>query len=143
MATKKTLGSYIRDWITPSLLLGGILFVAWYGSEYMTQLKETTFDNSRQKIKVIDHTNEVPNAVDNYKGMLENIKQAKRLDSVYKFALDVFEDNSKNSEHAIKSRAKRDSINQMLMLNTLRQQAVQEEQTQTIKKILKKLDSIK
>lgn len=139
---KKTLGSYIRDWLTPSLLLGGILFVAWYGSEYMTQLKETTFDDSRQKIKVVDHTNEVPNAVDNYKQQQEIIKKSAKLDSVYNFALDVFENNSKNSEHAIKSRSKRDSINQMLMLNTLRQQVIQEEQTQTIKKILIKLDSM-
>lgn len=143
MKTKKTFADYIKDWLTPTLLLGAIVGGAYYGGEFLAKSKEVQFDDSEQKHKVIQHTEEVPNAVDNYKGMLENIQQAKRLDSVYKFALDVFEDNSQNSEHAIKSRSKRDSINQMLMLNTLRQQAIQEEQTQAIKKILRKLDSIK
>lgn len=143
MKTKKTFGDHLKDWLTPTMLFGTIVAGTWFASDFITKSSEVQFDNSGQKHKVIQHTNEVPNAVDNYKGLLENIKQAKRLDSVYTFALEVFENNSENAEHAIKSRAKRDSINQMLMLNTLRQQAIQEEQTQTIKQILIKLDSIK
>lgn len=145
MTTKKqkTFGDHLRDWLTPTMLFGAIVAGTWFASDFVSKSSEVQFDDSKQKLKVIEHTEEVPNAVDNYKQQQEIIKKSAKLDTVYNFALEVFENNTKNSEDAIRSRAARDSINQLMLLNTLRQQAIQQEQTEQIKIILRKLDSIK
>jgi len=51
----------------------------------------------------------VPNAVENYKQQQQIIKTSKHLDSVYNFALYVFENDRANTISAIDSRKTRDS----------------------------------
>ena len=111
MATaKKTFADHVKAYLTPSLLIGAIVGGALFWGRFETNMKEVTFDDSRQKIEVVDHTNSVPNEVENYKLAQQLILSVNKVDSVHKMQEVFTETTKKNSDDAIKSRAKRDSI---------------------------------
>lgn len=85
---------------------------------FKQNMEEVTFPSSEIKHNVIRHTSEVPNAVENYKAMQINKDIKVELDTLLGFVNAVFEDDrarqridSVNSNDAVVSRHKRDSIN--------------------------------
>lgn len=115
--------------------LGAIIavFVA-YGSwqereaNYKKNQKEVTFDNSKDKHKTQEHINSDYTPIKSY-------QKQQKLDSIYTFALEVFESNKEDKDDAIKSRAKRDSI----IVETRKSQAKTDS---VVIKILEKLNNI-
>ena len=78
---------------------------------------EVNFDSSAQKNDHINHVKEVPNVVENYKAMQQNIEIAQKLDTALVWVQGVTKNyveqqklDSINKSDAITSRAKRDSL---------------------------------
>jgi hypothetical protein len=100
---KKTFSDHIKDYLTPSLLIGAIIAGALFWGRFETHIKEVTFDDSSQKFIVVKAVEEGPTAEQKHRDRI--------LDSL-------------NNIHAIKSRKKRDSIlmkmsNKLSKLDTL------------------------
>jgi hypothetical protein len=89
MAVKKdkpTMKTIIKEWLQPTMLLGAILYGAWFTSGYITKQeekekanKEVQFDDSRQKHDVVDlldieyHPFTVAKSTDTLKAQLKRV----------------------------------------------------------------------
>jgi len=118
----KTLADHVKDYLTPSLLIGAIIAGAYYGGDflkgeeaYKEALKEVTFDNSKQKNKVIEHVNVEYSPVNVYKQSdtlkrqqngikLLMEKQNLIMDSIYKQT--TVRDSINTIEEAVKNRSR-------------------------------------
>ncbi len=134
---KKTPKSWVGTWLTPSLLLGAIVAGGFLGGkflqkdeDYKENVKTVQFDDASQKAKTIEHINSDYTPVKQYQNQ-------QRLDSIYVFAMEQFQEKQYNDsiihaeEHykdsikklkekkVEKSRAGRDSVN-VLILQQLR-----------------------
>jgi hypothetical protein len=107
---KQTFADHIKNYFTPTLLIGAVIAGALFWGRFETSMREITFDNSKQKLKVVEHTDEVPNAVENYKMAQELVKSVNIVDSTFKLQKAMTKEGIKNSKDAIESRAKRDSL---------------------------------
>ena len=154
---KKTFADHVKDYLTPSLLIGAIIAGAYWGGEFIAVSKTVQFENPAQKEKTRAHIDSDYNEVRNYQLMQEVTGMKVELDTAYAFVNAMFkEDRAKrkldsiNSANAIISRAKRDStvLNQAEEIKQIkREQQVTSNAVQlTLTKvdaILKKLDTIK
>lgn len=146
---KKTLGTHLKEWLTPGLLLGAIVTGAYYGGEYKAESKEVQFSSPKEKVLTEKHMNSGYSEVANLLAAQELAKKADTLKKVYDFALYVFENDRDNTISAIESRNTRDSA----YAETAKQQKkndsviqiIQYEQrnaSRATELILKKLDSM-
>jgi hypothetical protein len=101
-------------------LFGGLVGGSMAWGEFKAQQKEVNFDSSKQKNDHINHVEEVPNVVENYKAMQQNIEIAKQLDTSLIWVQGVAKNyiegqrlDSINDIDAIASRARRDSLRQI------------------------------
>lgn len=155
-----TAKTWIKDWLTPSLLFGFIVMGAWVGGQYKKDSENRMFQDAKQKEKTRAHIDSDYNEVKNYQLMLEQKQMKLELDTAYAWVNAVFKEDreareleSKNLEDAIKSRHRRDSVVKATMeaqkrsdsIANVRYEEIQREQRITsnaVQLILSKLDTI-
>ncbi len=147
---KNNMKSWVSIWLTPSLVLGSLLYGAWFVSGYRAESDQRMFKTPEQRIITRDHINSDYNEVKNYQLMQDQKQMKMELDTAYAFVNALFKEDrarikldSLNSANAIRSRAKRDSIN---VKNRDDIEAIQREQTissNTIQLILQEVRDIK
>lgn len=86
-----------------------------------------------EKVEINTHLEEAPSDVDSY-------KLFQKIDSVYNFALKQQEAGVDNKEHAIKSRADRDTLIQKNTFTIYQVKEQQVKQTKLMEEILKKIE---
>lgn len=108
--SKHNMKSFMTTWLTPSLLLGGIVYFAYYFGEFKTVSKTNQFDSPAQKEKTRQHIDSDYNEVKNYK-LGEELKVMKTdLDTAFAFVNAKFKEDLEDKNHRIKSREARDSL---------------------------------
>lgn len=144
---KNNLKGWIGIWLTPSLLLGGIVYLAWFGSGALEVAKQLMFKDVEQRIKTSDHINSDYNEVKNYQLMEEQKQMKTELDTAYAFVNAIFKEDrarikldSTNNADAISSRHKRDSTNLKVVQDI---EVIQREQSNTNNAILIILDELR
>lgn len=144
---KKTFADHIKDYLTPSLLIGAIIYGAYYGGDflkgeeaYKEALKEVTFDNSKQKNDHIDHVNTKYNPVNVY-------KQADTLKRQQNGIKLLMENQNSIMDSIYRQNNKRDSINIIEEAKKNRSRDAREDKMNIIieglENINKRFDSIK
>ncbi len=146
---KKTLGTHVKEWLTPSLLLGAIVMGAYYGGEFKATSKTVQFETPAQKEKTRAHIDSDYNEVRNYQLMEQVTEMKVELDTAYAFVNAMFKEDraarrmdSINSASAIKSRKARDSIvraQAQAIENIQREQRIT---SNAVQLILAKLDTV-
>ena len=118
MSEKKTAKDYVKQWLTPSLLIGAIVSGAYYIGEMKTDNKTKQFSTPAQKEKTRQHIDSDYNEVKNYQLMQEQRQMKVELDTAYAYVNALFKEDraarlvdSLNSANAVKSRTVRDSLN--------------------------------
>jgi hypothetical protein len=154
---KDTLKSIMTTWLTPSLILGGMLFGANYVGKMEINNESKQFENPAQKEKTRQHIDSDYNEVRNYQLMEEQKEMKVQLDTSFAFVNALFKEDrarlkldSINSANAIKSRHARDSLNEKVIFdinNIKRDQTIQANTNQLILQELrylrKLIDTIK
>ena len=130
---KNTLKSFVGTWLTPSLILGGIVLGANYIGKMEVDNATKQFESPAQKEKTRQHIDSDYNEVKNYQLMEEQKQMKVELDTAYAFVNALFKEDrarmkvdSVNSANAIQSRAKRDSTNKKVVVDI---ELIQREQT--------------
>jgi hypothetical protein len=114
---KQNMKNWLNTWLTPSLILGGIIAGAWATSEFKADSNTRMFESAAQKEKTRAHIDSDYNEVKNYQLMQEQKQMKAELDTAYAFVNAIFKEDrearrldSLNNANAIKSRAQRDSL---------------------------------
>ena len=147
---KPTLRSYVGTWLTPSLILGGIVLGANYIGKMEIKNESQQFESPAQKEKTRQHIDSDYNEVKNYQLMEEQKQMKVELDTAYAFVNALFKEDrarlkidSVNSANAIKSRFKRDSLNAKVIFDINNIKRDQTIQTNTNQLILQELRYLK
>jgi hypothetical protein len=147
---KPTLKSFVGTWLTPSLILGGIVLGANYIGKMEVDNATKQFESPSQKEKTRQHIDSDYNEVKNYQLMQEQKQMKVQLDTSYAFVNALFKEDrarikadSINSASAVKSRAKRDSTNNKVVKDIEQIQREQIIQTNTNQLILQELKSLR
>ena len=140
----------MSTWLTPSLILGGMIFGANYIGKMEVKNESQQFESPAQKEKTRQHIDSDYNEVKNYQLMEEQKQMKVELDTAYAFVNALFKEDrarlkidSTNSANAIKSRSKRDSLNTKAMIDIEEIQREQKILSNTTQLILQKLDELK
>ena len=140
--------SWVSTWLTPSLVIGGIVAGAWFGGQYKTDANTRMFESPEQRNDVINRYTEYPNDYDLYKLMIRNEKLDKKLDTSFAVSTAIFKNDiarqkldSANKVHTMLSRASRDSVvkKQAAAIQDIRRE--QRNTSNAIQLILQKLDT--
>ena len=119
--------------------------IAWgeWKAEMKAEMKERMFKDSEERVKTEQM---VAEPYSKYRMMMKNdtiLEQQKFLMGGFDALNKRDSADIEDKKDRIISRAKRDSVNRLILLSLMQQQVKQTQQSQEIKKILKKLDSIK
>ena len=80
-AKKNNMKSWVSIWLTPSLILGSLIYGAWFVSGYKAESNQRMFETVEQRVKTKDHIDSDYNEVKNYQLMLEQKQMKIDLDS--------------------------------------------------------------
>ena len=139
---KFDLKSWLSGYFTPALVLGGLVSM-WVIAE------TRTLDSPEQKVELRNHLANTPTDVDLYvqgekliEVSVELNETVEATDSIFAFAKKITKESTKNQKDAIKSRGTRDSLLQEAFKIVNENSKAIKQNTETNKKILKKLDSL-
>jgi hypothetical protein len=114
---EKNMKGWVSTWLTPSLVIGGIVAGAFYVGDFKKDSDTRMFETAAQKEKTRAHIDSDYNEVRNYQLMEEQKEMKLQLDTAYAWVNARFKEDiakkhidSLNAAAAIKSRAKRDSL---------------------------------
>ena len=121
----KALKGFLNYFATPAMLVFLIWYVATYKKEREMKdeaLKDLIFDNTKQKVKIVEFSEMPYSPIAVYKQSEELIEQSEKLDSSYVLINKIFEqkmeDDSIKKIDKIKidkSRNARDSVNRLIL----------------------------
>ena len=137
------LSGWVKGW-------GVFMAVVTIGATLFIKLEVLTFSSAELKYTTEEHVKNAPNDVDVYvQGQellktAEEFKEARKVsDSIIILAKEFVTNGTKNQNDAIKSRAKRDSLLQLVVEGEIKRDSTVFEVVKVQKAILTKLDSLK
>ena len=141
--------AWVGTWLTPSLIIGGIVAGAFYVGDFKKDSDTRMFETASQKEKTRAHIDSDYNEVRNYQLMEEQKKMKLELDTAYAWVNARFKEDiakrhldSLNKVKAIESRAKRDSIVQTQATTIAEMEREQRITSNAIQLILQKLEGV-
>lgn len=147
---KNNMKGWVATWLTPSLIIGSLLYGSWFVSGYMEASKQRMFENAEERIRTKQHMDTPYNEYQNLKKRDSLLSLQKKIVIIFDTINKRYEDDIEDKEDRIVSRAKRDS---MLVQATKAQhksdsvqkviQKEQHELSKTNKVILETLNEIK
>ena len=145
--TKQNMKSWLSTWLTPSLIIGGIVAGAFYVGDFKKDSDTRMFETAKQKEKTRSHIDSDYNEVKNYQLMEEQKTMKVELDTAYAWVNARFKEDmekrhldSLNNLKAIQSRAKRDSIFELQSKTIQQIEREQRISSNAIQLILQKLE---
>jgi hypothetical protein len=148
--TKNNMKSWVGTWLTPSLVIGGIVAGAFYVGDFKKDSDTRMFESASQKEKTRSHIDSDYNEVRNYQLMEEQKQMKVQLDTAYawvnaRFKEDIAKRNldSVNKSKAILSRQKRDSIFESQANTISEMEREQRITSNAIQLILQKIEEVK
>ena len=152
MNAKSTPKNWVSTYFTPTLLIGAVIGGAFYFGSFKEDSESKQFESPAQKEKTRQHIDSDYNEVRNYQLMEEQKEMKIQLDTSFAYVNALFKEDrarlkldSINSANAIKSRAKRDSLNAIVILdinNIKRDQTIQANTNQLILQELRRITGI-
>ena len=141
--------AWVGTWLTPSLIIGGIVAGAFYVGDFKKDSDTRMFESASQKEKTRAHIDSDYNEVRNYQLMEEQKEMKLQLDTAYAWVNARFKEDiakrhldSLNKVKAIESRAKRDSIVQSQATTIAEMEREQRITSNAIQLILQKLEDV-
>ena len=142
--------AWLGTWLTPSLIIGGIVAGAFYVGDFKKDSDTRMFESSAQKEKTRSHIDSDYNEVRNYQLMEEQKEMKIELDTAYAWVNARFKEDiakrhldSLNKAKAILSRQRRDSIVQAQAKTLSEMEREQRTTSNAIQLILQKLEEVK
>lgn len=150
MNAKSTPKNWVSTYFTPTLIIGAVIGGAFYFGEYKTDSESKQFESPAQKEKTRQHINSNYNEVKNYQLGERLLVMEREFDTAFAYlkrdieiSMDLKRVDSVNSVDAVKSRAKRDSLNAIAINDINNIKRDQTIQTNTTQLILQELRSIR
>lgn len=147
--TKNNMKSWVGTWLTPSLIIGGIVAGAFYVGDFKKDSDTRMFESASQKEKTRSHIDSDYNEVRNYKLMEEQKEMKIELDTAYAWVNARFKEDiakrhldSLNKAKAILSRQRRDSIFEVQANTISEMEREQRITSNAIQLILQKLEEV-
>lgn len=141
--------AWVGTWLTPSLIIGGIVAGAFYVGDFKKDSDTRMFESAAQKEKTRAHIDSDYNEVRNYQLMEEQKEMKLQLDTAYAWVNARFKEDiakrhldSLNKVKAIESRARRDSIVQSQASTIAEMEREQRITSNAIQLILQKLEDV-
>lgn len=142
--------SWVGTWLTPSLIIGGIVAGAFYVGDFKKDSDTRMFESASQKEKTRSHIDSDYNEVRNYQLMEEQKEMKIELDTAYAWVNARFKEDiekrhldSLNKAKAIASRERRDSIFEAQANTISEMEREQRITSNAIQLILQKLEEVK
>ena len=147
--TENNMKSWVGTWLTPSLIIGGIVAGAFYVGDFKKDSDTRMFESASQKEKTRSHIDSDYNEVRNYQLMEEQKEMKIELDTAYAWVNARFKEDiakrhldSLNKAKAIKSRQRRDSIFEAQATTISEMEREQRITSNAIQLILQKLEEV-
>ena len=147
--TKNNMKSWVGTWLTPSLIIGGIVAGAFYVGDFKKDSDTRMFETASQKEKTRAHIDSDYNEVRNYQLMEEQKEMKLELDTAYAWVNARFKEDiakrhldSLNKVKAISSRQRRDSIFEAQATIISEMEREQRITSNAIQLILQKLEEV-
>lgn len=150
MNNNNNMKSWVGTWLTPSLIIGGIVAGAFYVGDFKKDSDTRMFESAAQKEKTRSHIDSDYNEVRNYQLMEEQKEMKIELDTAYAWVNARFKEDivkrhldSLNKAKAIASRERRDSIFEVQANTISEMEREQRITSNAIQLILQKLEEVK
>ena len=124
---KDNMKNWVSTWLTPSLILGSLLYGSWFVSGYMSDSKQRMFESVEQRIKTKTLVDTPYSEYQNLKKRDSLLSQQKELFVIFDTINKMYESDIEDKEDRIKSRAQRDSILIETSIAQIKSDSVQKE----------------
>jgi len=124
---KDNMKNWVSTWLTPSLILGSLLYGSWFVSGYMSESKQRMFESVEQRIKTKTLVDTPYSEYQNLKKRDSLLSQQKELFVIFDTINKMYESDIEDKEDRIKSRAQRDSILIETSIAQIKSDSVQKE----------------